>query len=151
MDQAYTKRYDHFYSSSKTIKRPSSKSNPFFICFQTTIDLANKSTVYLRQINLNSAKNMQKAVNNQLNSGANKSDVSESNGSNLSEGLTGGSQFVDYKVSAGQITPCPWSCPHCSGVIIEPISLACGHTYCRYELPFLPVQTLDILNRKQPQ
>ena len=28
MDQAYTKRYDHFYTSSKTIKRPSSKSNP---------------------------------------------------------------------------------------------------------------------------
>jgi len=83
---------------------------------QTTIDLANKSTVFLRQINIASAKNMQSAA---------------ALGDPDPSAASPGGQFVDYKVSPGQITPCPWSCPHCSGVLIEPISLGCGHTYCR--------------------
>ena len=39
--------------------------------------------------------------------------------------------YADFKVSPGQVWNCPWSCPSCSGVIIEPVTLPCGHTYCK--------------------
>ena len=74
---------------------------------KTTINVANKNSGFLRHINKENTKRLQHT------SGDDRS------------------QFVDYKVSPGQITPCPWSCPSCSGVLIEPISLQCGHTFCK--------------------
>lgn len=39
--------------------------------------------------------------------------------------------YLDFKLSAGQTWTCPWSCPSCSGVLVDPITLPCGHTYCK--------------------
>ena len=39
--------------------------------------------------------------------------------------------YVDFKVSPGQVWNCPWSCPSCSGVLVDPLTLPCGHSYCK--------------------
>jgi len=80
---------------------------------QTMIDVANKNPGFLIHIN------------------GSKDDSKRKRRHTAGNGNSDKKQFVDYKVSAGQITHCPWSCPSCSGVLIDPISLPCGHTYCK--------------------
>ena len=36
-----------------------------------------------------------------------------------------------YNAKAGDPCADPFSCPSCSGVLYEPVSLPCGHTFCR--------------------
>lgn len=36
-----------------------------------------------------------------------------------------------YTAKAGDPCADPFSCPSCSGVLFEPVSLPCGHTFCR--------------------
>ena len=42
-----------------------------------------------------------------------------------------GNQWQYYTANAGD--PCldPLSCPSCSGVLVDPVTLPCGHTFCR--------------------
>ncbi len=40
-------------------------------------------------------------------------------------------EWTSYMTNPGEPSADPWSCPRCFGVLVDPVSLPCGHTYCR--------------------
>ena len=62
-------------------------------------------------------------------SAANK--TAEDDGISDSDNMAEKTNWKYYHAKAGDPCADPFSCPSCSGVLFEPVSLPCGHTFCR--------------------
>ena len=61
-----------------------------------------------------------------------------------------------YILKAGEPSHDPLSCPQCFGVLVEPVTLPCGHTYCRSHVinavnPSLCIMVRNLRKSKVPK